>query len=99
MSPILPVRCVKETTDFYEKKLGFTTDVIWENPSYAVVRRGDCVIEFTQDRSAVANCCMQLNVDPTIVELYKLYFPERIEDVGEQHHLTDNNGNTLIINK
>ena len=99
MSPLLPVSSVKETAEFYEKKLGFTTDVIWENPSYAVVRRGNCVIELTQDRSTVQNCCMYLDVDPNIVDEYKLHHPELVEDFDTRHHLTDNNGNTLIIKK
>ena len=49
-NPILPVRNAREAAKFYQRQLGFTIDVIWENPNYACVSRGGVTIEFGEGR-------------------------------------------------
>jgi hypothetical protein len=43
---VFPVKSVKNTALFYKEKLGFTIDILWENPNFASVSRGGAVLEF-----------------------------------------------------
>jgi len=105
-NPILPVKSVIETVKFYEKKLGFTIKILWENPSYGVVKRGNAVIEFGEGRKekAGSGICMILveNTDA----IYKEWKSKDIEFFGDfadrdygskDFRIKDNNGNILII--
>ena len=51
---ILPVKNVLETAKFYQDNLGFEVSLLWENPAYGSVRRGDVVIEFGEGRKEFA---------------------------------------------
>jgi len=50
-NPIIPVKSVVETANFYKNQLSFSIDILWENPSYGVVSRGNTVIEFGEGRA------------------------------------------------
>ena len=104
--PILPVKSVIETARFFEEKLGFTIKILWENPSYCVVRRGNAVVEFGERRKEYAGsgvCILQVaNAD----ELYEEWKSKDIEFFGDfaerdygskDFRIRDNNGNMLII--
>ena len=105
-NPILPVKSVIETAKFFEKTLGFTVNILWENPSYGVVRRGNAVIEFGEGRKehAGSGVCV-IRVENADV-IYKEWKSKDIEFVGDfsdrdygskDFRIKDNNGNMLII--
>lgn len=106
VSPILPVKNVKETAFFYKEYLGFDIEVLWENPPYGVVSRGLATIEFGEGRmefsgSGVCNVFVD-DVD----RIYQEFISKDIEIVGEiknrdygsrDFRIADNNGNILIL--
>jgi len=105
-NPILPVKSVLETAQFFEEKLGFTITVLWENPSYCVVKRDKAVIEFGERRSehAGSGVCI-IGVENADV-IYNEWQSKGIEFVGDfvdrdygskDFRIRDNNGNMLII--
>lgn len=104
--PILPVKSVNDTADFYEAKLGFEIEILWQDPPYAVVARGQTIIEFGETRKAHAGSgvCVIFVSDADVV--YQEYSNKGIEFLGEiadrdygsrDFRIKDNNGNVLII--
>lgn len=106
VNPILPVKSVVDTAQFYEKELGFTVKILWRNPSYGVVKRGNAVIEFGEGRKAHAGtgvCVIQVENADVVYEEWK---SKDIEFVGDftardygskDFRVKDNNGNLLIV--
>jgi transcriptional regulator with XRE-family HTH domain len=105
-NPILPVSSVCETAKFYEEKLGFEIEVLWENPPYGVVARDRTIIEFGEGRKnhAGTGVCIIFVSDVDIV--YHEYSGREIEFVGDiadrdygsrDFRIRDNNGNMLIF--
>ena len=105
-NPILPVKSVIETARFFEKKLGFKIEILWENPSYGVVRRGNANIEFGEGRKehAGSGICILLVENADVV--YKEWKSKGVEFVGDfanrdygskDFRVKDNNGNMLIV--
>lgn len=105
-NPILPVISVIETAKFFEKKLGFKIEVLWVNPSYGIVKRGNAIIEFGEGRKAHAGsgvCIIRVeNAD----DIYKEWKSKNVEFVGDfserdygskDFRIKDNNGNMLIV--
>lgn len=105
-NPILPVKSVVETANFYKEKLGFNINGIWENPSYGVVSRDNAVIEFGEGRKEYAGsgiCIVRVENADMIYSEWKLKDVEFVGDFSERDYgskdfrVKDNNGNTLII--
>lgn len=105
-NPLLPVKSVLDTARFFEEKLGFTVSVLWQNPSYCVVKRGDAVIEFGEHRSEHAgNGVCIIGVENADI-IYQEWQSKGLEFVGDfadrdygskDFRIRDNNGNMLII--
>ncbi|MDH5445178.1 MAG: hypothetical protein OEY52_06435 [Gammaproteobacteria bacterium] len=105
-NPILPVRSAAETAKFFEEKLGFTISVLWKNPSYCVVRRGDVVVEFGEGRKQHAGtgvCVIGVEDADIVYEEWQAKGLEFVGDFAERDYgskdfrVRDNNGNMLII--
>ena len=105
-NPVLPVKSVAETANFYKEKFGFNIIGVWENPSYAVVSQGDAVIEFGEGRKnhAGSGICIIRVQDAEVI--YKEWKSENIEFVAnfeerdygsKDFRVKDNNGNLLIV--
>jgi len=105
-NPILPVKSVVETVKFYENKLGFAVKILWENPSYGVVKRGNAVIEFGEGRKEHAGSGICLILVEKADVIYKEWKTKDVEFFGDfadrdygskDFRIKDNNGNILII--
>ena len=105
-NPVLPVRCVVETAKFFEKELDFTVDILWESPSYGVVRRGNAVIEFGEERKEHVGSGVCVIIVDDSDDIYAEWKTKDIEFVGDlterdygskDFRIKDNNGNILII--
>jgi hypothetical protein len=105
-NPILPVKSVIETAGFFEKQLGFTIALLWENPSYGAVKRGNVIIEFGEGRKEYAGsgvCIIIVDNADAIYEEWKSNGIEFVGDFAERDYgskdfrIRDNNGNMLII--
>lgn len=105
-NPILPVKSVIETAKFYQKTLGFTIKVLWDDPCYGVVRRGNAIIEFGEGRKEHAGTGVCIILVENADVIYKEWQPKGIEFVGDfcdrdygskDFRIKDNNGNMLII--
>ena len=105
-NPILPVKSVIDTARFFEKALGFTIKILWRNPAYAVVRRGDATVEFGEGRKEHAGsgiCIIQVENADVIYKEWKSGHVEFVGDFADRDYgskdfrIKDNNGNTLII--
>lgn len=103
---ILPVRNVLETAKFYQNNLGFEVSLLWENPSYGSVRRGDVVIEFGEGRKEFAGsgvCFIHVVNADNIYNEFKSKDIEFVGDLSDRDYgsrdfrIKDNNGNILII--
>lgn len=103
---ILPAKNVSETAAFYEEKLGFTIDGIWEDPAYGSVRRGDVIIEFGEGRKEFAGsgvCFIHVDNADNIYNEWKSNTIEFVGDLADRDYgsrdfrIKDNNGNMLII--
>jgi transcriptional regulator with XRE-family HTH domain len=103
---IMPVISVRDTARFYVEKLGFDIEILWENPPYGVVARGQTIIEFGEGRQQYAGSgvCIVFVKDTDAV--YREYIDKDIELVGDiadrdygtrDFRIRDNNGNMLII--
>ncbi|MFC1749532.1 VOC family protein [Pseudomonadota bacterium] len=106
VNPILPVISAAKTAAYYKEKLGFDIVVICEEPSYAVVRRGDVTIEFGEGRPDYAGkgtCYIHVECADTVFEEYRSAKLEYIGAIKDRDYgnrdfrVRDNNGNTLII--
>ena len=105
-NPILPVTNAHETARFYEEKLGFEIETVWNDPPYAVAARDQTIIEFgerSKDYSGTGVCVIFVS-DVDIV--YKEYSDKQIEFLGDivdreygsrDFRIKDNNGNVLIF--
>ncbi len=105
-NPVLPVKDVKETVCFYEEKLGFSIDVIWENPNYACVSRGGAILEFGEGRPEHVGsgvCYIHVKNVEEIYQLYKVPGQDFVGDLEDRDYgskdfrIRDNNGNLLIF--
>jgi len=105
-NPILPVRDVKEAAKFYREQLGFSIDVIWENPHYACVSRGGVTIEFGEGRPEhVGSGICYIHVTD-VDAVYEELIARRVIHVGalqtrdygnKDFRVKDNDGNLLIF--
>ena len=104
--PILPVANAAETAKFYKERLGFEIDVLWENPPYAVVSRGNASIEFGESRPEHVGggvCYFVVENADTIYAEYKATGVEFVDKLENREYgnrdfrVKDNNGNLLII--
>jgi len=105
-NPIIPVKSVLETATFYKEKLGFNIKLLWENPSYGVVKRGDAIIEFGEGRKEDAGsgiCIVRVKDADAVYNEWKLKEVEFFGDFAERDYgskdfrAKDNNGNILIV--
>lgn len=107
-NPILPVTSVVETAHFFEQELGFTVTVLWQNPAYGVVKRGNTTIEFGEGRKqhAGSGVCLILVDNADVV--FNEWQSKNVEFVGDlanrdygsrDFRIKDNNGNQLIISQ
>ena len=106
VNPILSVRNVADTAKFYQEKLGFTVDVVWDGNTYGVVRRGNVVIELGAKRpEQVGGDICIISVD-NADSIYEEWQSKDIEFVGDylerkygskDFRIKDNNGNMLIV--
>lgn len=105
-NPVLPVTSVIDTAKFFEEKLGFTIALLWENPSYGAVKRGNAIIEFGEGRKEHAGsgaCIIIVNNADTIYEEWKSKGVEFVGDFADRDYgskdfrVKDNNGNMLVI--
>jgi catechol 2,3-dioxygenase-like lactoylglutathione lyase family enzyme len=103
---ILPARDVKETAQFYKKRLGFEIDLRWEKPPYASVRHGKVVIEFGEGRKQYAGSGVRCIHVTDVDGLYRELRAKKLEFVGDfadrdygsrDFRVKDNNGNLLIF--
>ncbi len=105
-NPVLPVENVKETAKFYEDKLGFKTTLLWEDPAYGVVKRGNAAIEFGDKRKAHAGTGVVIVRVADADAIHAEWQEKGIEFVGDladreygsrDFRVRDNNGNMLIV--
>lgn len=105
-NPVLPVKSVYDTAEFYAEKLAFEIEWLWETPPYAVVARDKTIIEFGEGRKDVAGTGVCLIFVSNVDSVYKEYSGKPIEFVGNiadrdygsrDFRIKDNNGNVLIF--
>lgn len=105
-NPILPVNDVAETAAFYKEKLGFEIAVLWREPAYGVVKRGNTVIEFGDRRTQYAGsgvCSIHVDDADRIYDEWRDSGIEFVGDLADRDYgcrdfrIRDNNGNLLII--
>ena len=105
-NPVLPVNSVIETVNYYKDTLGFSIEGIWQSPAYAVVSRGDAVIEFGEGRKEYAGsgvCIIRVEDADTVYNEWKSKEIEFVGDFAERDYgskdfrVRDNNGNLLIV--
>ena len=106
-NPILPATNVRDTAKFYEEKLGFQIEGIWDNPPYGVVARDQTIIEFGEGRQKYAGSGVCVIFVSDVDAVYNEYSGVDIEFVGDiadrdygsrDFRVKDNNGNVLIFN-
>jgi transcriptional regulator with XRE-family HTH domain len=105
-NPVLPVLSVCETVKFYEKKLGFEIEILWESPPYGVVARDRTIIEFGEQRKNHAGTGVCVIFVSDVDMMYREYSSKEIEFIGDiadrdygsrDFRVKDNNGNLLIF--
>lgn len=105
-NPILPVTSVVETQRFYETELGFSTDVLWQEPRYAVMKRDSAYIEFGEGRKQHAGtgvCFIQVDDADRVYTEWQQKQVEFVGDLADRDYgsrdfrVRDNNGNMLIV--
>lgn len=103
---ILPVKSVRETAKFYEEILGFEIILIWDEPVYGSVRRGDVIIEFGEGRKEYAGsgvCFIHVDNADNIYNEWRTKDIKFVGDLSDHDYgsrdfrIRDNNGNMLII--
>lgn len=106
-NPILPAINVHDTAKFYEEKLGFQIEGIWDDPPYAVVARDQTIIEFGEGRKKYAGTGVCVIFVSDVDSVHNEYSGKDIEFVGDiadrdygsrDFRIKDNNGNVLIFN-
>ncbi|MDH5633978.1 MAG: hypothetical protein OEZ10_13445 [Gammaproteobacteria bacterium] len=105
-NPVLPVSSVVETAAFYENRLGFNVNIVWQDPAYGVVSRGNAVIEFGEGRKEFAGtgvCIIRVEDADAVYEEWQSRNIEFVGDFAERDYgskdfrVRDNNGNLLIV--
>ncbi|MCG8485970.1 MAG: helix-turn-helix domain-containing protein [Chromatiales bacterium] len=105
-NPILPVKSVEETAQFYRDNLGFEVEVLWDNPPYGVVARDRTIIEFGEGRKRHAGSGVCVIFVNDVDEVHHEYATKEIEFVGDiaardygsrDFRIKDNSGNILIF--
>ena len=105
-NPILPVKNVKDTANFYADELAFKIEILWENPPYAAVAGDKTIIEFGEGRKEYAGTGVCVIFVSDVDQVYKEYSDKDIEFVGDladryygsrDFRIKDNNGNMLIF--
>jgi transcriptional regulator with XRE-family HTH domain len=105
-NPILPVKNVKDTANFYADELAFKIEILWENPPYAAVARDKTIIEFGEGRKDHAGTGVCVIFVSDVDQVYREYSGKNIEFVGDladryygsrDFRIKDNNGNMLIF--
>ncbi len=103
---ILPVQDFKITAQFYKQKLGFSIDLICENPNYGSVRRENVIIEFGESRKNFAGSGVCFIHVKDVDKIHKEFKTKNVEFVGDlsdreygsrDFRVKDNNGNLLIF--
>jgi uncharacterized glyoxalase superfamily protein PhnB len=104
--PILPVKNVKETLEYYRNVLGFDVAWIWEDGGYAAVQCGDIEIHLDrQENFATYRAHSYLFVD-NADETYMFYKRRGVEIIQEieskpwgvrEFTFRDNNGHMFRI--
>ena len=103
---VMPVSSVKEAATFYKEKLGFTIDVLWENPNYACFSRGGITIEFGEGRPKHVGggaCVIQVSDVESIYKEFKAQEVEFVGDFAERDYgskdfrIRDHDGNLLVF--
>lgn len=106
VNPILPVKNVHETANFYAEKLSFEIEGVWETPPYGVVAREKTIIEFGEGRKNFAGTGICIIFVSDVDSVFKEYSDQRVEFVGNiadrnygsrDFRIKDNNGNMLIF--
>lgn len=104
--PVLPAVSVVDTARFYADKLGFDVEILWQSPPYAVVARGQTIIEFGEGRKTYAGSGVCVIFVSNVDTVYEEYTGRGIEFVGDiadrdygsrDFRIRDNNGNMLIF--
>ncbi|MCW8930271.1 MAG: hypothetical protein OQL19_08555 [Gammaproteobacteria bacterium] len=104
--PILPVVNVIDATRFYVDLLGFEVEVLWKEPPYGVVTRGQACIEFGEGRKQFAGSGVCSILVSNVDAVYAEYLAKEIEFIGDiadrdygsrDFRIKDNNGNILIF--
>lgn len=105
-NPVLPVSSVVETAAFYENRLGFNVNIVWQDPAYGVVSRGNAVIELGEGRKEFAGtgvCIIRVEDADAVYEEWQSRNIEFVGDFAERDYgskdfrVRDNNGNLLIV--
>lgn len=105
-TPILPVESVIKTANFYTEKLGFEIEVLWQEPPYGVVARGQVTIEFGEGRKKYSGsgvCNIFVNDVDAVYQEFKDKNIEFVDEIADRDYgsrdfrIKDNNGNILIL--
>lgn len=105
-NPVMAVKDVKTTANFYKESLGFNIDIIWENPSYGCVSRGGIVIELGEGRQEYVGgsaCVIQVDDVDSLYEEFKTRGVNFVADFSERDYgskdfrIRDNDGNLLVF--
>ena len=105
-NPILPVKGVIETANFFKDQLGFEIELLWKEPPYGVVARGETIIEFGEGRNEHAGSGVCVIFVRDVDAVHAEYSTKDIEFVGDladrdygsrDFRIRDNNGNMLIL--
>lgn len=85
-----------ETPGFFEEELGFEIEILQDKPPYAVVARGQTIIEFGEGRKEYAGSGVCVIFVSNVDTVYNEYIANR--DYGSRDfRIKDNNGNVLIF--
>ena len=105
-NPVMPVKDAKSAATFYRDYLGFTIDVLWEDPNYACVSRGGVTIELGEGRPEHVGsgaCVIQVDDVDAIYEEFKAVGMRFVGDFADRDYgskdfrIRDNDGNLLIF--
>ena len=104
-APVLPVRSVDLSVDFFEQNLGFQCD--FRSPEYAVVWRDNAAFHFTRSNGAQAQAPVRIFNWLVDVDAYYKELEQRgtaiTQEIGDRNYgirdfsVTDVNGFILIF--